>query len=89
MIEKKQQFVNKLANNLQNSYFKAINHMIKDNLENNQCLNKFLEEYDIQTRNHHIYDLSSPNYRKKFNNQLQILIYDYIYLYLIYTLILY
>ena len=71
-IDKKQQFCNKLANNLQNSYLKGINHVITENLDNHRCPNKFLEEYDIQTWNQHIYNLSDLSYQKKLINQLNI-----------------
>ena len=49
--DSKQQFSHKLANNLQHSYLKGINHVINENLNNKRCPNKFLEEYDIQTWN--------------------------------------
>ncbi len=70
--DKKIQFCNKLANNLQNSYLKGVNHAINETLNNNKCPNKFLEEYDIQTWNQHIYSLSDENYQKKLINQLSI-----------------
>ena len=71
-IDKKQQFIHKLANNLQNSYLKGINHVIIENLDHRRCPNKLLEEYDIQTWNQHIYNLSDLTYQKKIINQLNI-----------------
>ena len=65
-------FGRKLANNLQNTYLKGINHVINNNLESRKCPNKFLEEYDIQTWNQHIYKLSDTTYQKKIINQLSI-----------------
>ena len=72
MCDSKQQFGQKLTNNLQNSYLKGINHVINENLDNHRCPNKFLEEYDIQTWNQHIYNLSDLVYQKKLLNQLNI-----------------
>ncbi len=71
-INKKEEFCRKLANNLQNTYLKGINHVISDNLENKRCPNKFLEEYDVQTWNQHIYNLSDLSYQKKIMNQLNV-----------------
>ena len=62
----------KLANNLQNSYLKGINYLINHNLENKRCPNKFLEEYDIQLWNQHIYDLSDHRYHRKIISHLNI-----------------
>ena len=62
----------KLANNLQNSYLKGVNYLITKNLEMHGCPNKFLEEYDLQIWNQHIYDLSDIRYHKKIVNQLEI-----------------
>ena len=61
-----------MANNLQNSYLKGVNYLIKKNLDNHLCPNKFLEEYDLQTWNQHIYDLSDVRYHRKIINQLNI-----------------
>jgi hypothetical protein len=72
VIDHKIQFGQKLANNLQNSYLKGANYVIKNHLNGNGCPNKFLEDYDMQTWNHHIYNLSDPVYQKKFINQLDI-----------------
>jgi uncharacterized C2H2 Zn-finger protein len=71
-IDKKEHFGRKLANNLQNSYLKGINYVINDNLDNRRCPNKFLEEYDIQTWNQHIYNLSDSQYQRKLINQLNV-----------------
>ena len=68
----KELFGRKLANNLQNSYLKGVNHLINDNLENKRCPNKFLEDYDLQMWNQHIFDLSDVRYHKKIINQLNI-----------------
>jgi hypothetical protein len=71
-ITKKEQFGRKLAHNLQNSYLKGINQVINNNLDQRKCPNKFLEEYDLQTWNQHIYNLSDLSYQRKFMNQLDI-----------------
>ena len=68
----KELFGRKLANNIQNSYLKGVNHLINDNLENKRCPNKFLEEYDLQMWNQHIFDLSEIQYQKKLINRLNI-----------------
>jgi hypothetical protein len=62
----------KLANNLQNSYLKGVNYLIKQNLEQQRCPNKFLNDYDIQSWNSHIYELSDVKYQRKLINQLDI-----------------
>ena len=61
-----------LANNLQNSYLKGVNYVINRNLENKLCPNKFLDDYDIQSWNAHIYQLSDEKYQKKIISQLDI-----------------
>ena len=72
IVDTKDLFGRKLANNLQNSYLKGVNHLINKNLENHRCPNKFLEEYDLQIWNQHIYDLSDQRYQRKIINQLNI-----------------
>jgi len=72
MNDSKEIFGRKLANNLQNTYLKGVNYLILSNLENRQCPNKLLEDYDLQTWNQHIYDLSDSQYHKKIINQLNI-----------------
>ena len=72
VIDSKEIFAKKLANNLQNSYLKGVNHLLNQNLENRRCPNKFLEDYDLQTWNQHIYDLSNVQYQKKIVNNLNI-----------------
>ena len=72
MYDSKECFGRKLANNLQNSYLKGVNHLITQNLEDRKCPNKFLEEYDLQIWNQHIYDLSDVRYQRKVINQLNI-----------------
>ena len=72
IIDKKESFGRKLANNLQNSYLKGVNYLLNKNLDNRLCPNKFLEEYDIQLWNHHIYNLSDSHYQKKIINNLNI-----------------
>lgn len=72
VIDNKESFGKKIANNLQNSYLKGVNYLINKNLGNNMCPNRFLEEYDIQTWNTHIYNLSDVCYQKKIVNQLNI-----------------
>ncbi len=66
------QFGKKIANNLQNSYLKGVNHLINENLDNNRCPNIFLGQYDIQAWNQHIYDLCDAKYHKKMINNLNI-----------------
>jgi hypothetical protein len=61
----------KLANGLQNSYLKGINHLINDTLDRKLCPNKFLEEYDIQIWNQHIFQLSDLAYQKKMMSRIQ------------------
>ena len=72
IIDNKQLFGKKIANNLQNSYLKGVNYLINKNLEGHCCPNKFLEDYDLQIWNQHIYDLSDSKYQKKIVNQLNI-----------------
>jgi len=62
----------RLANNLQNTYLKGINYLINKNLQDHCCPNKFLEEYDLQNWNKHIYDLSDVQYQRKIINHLEI-----------------
>ncbi len=64
--------VKKLANNLQNSYLKGVNYLINQSLNDNNCPNKFLEDYDLQAWNQHIYDLSNLKYQKKLISCLEI-----------------
>lgn len=52
---------NRLANNIQNTYLKGVNHFISKNLPSK----KFIEDYDLMAWNQHIYDLSSTSYQKK------------------------
>ncbi len=66
------QLSRRLANNLQNSYLKGVNYLIKKNLDGNSCPNKFLEEYDLQSWNQHIYELSDSRYQRKILSQLEI-----------------
>ena len=61
-----------LANNLQNSYLKGVNYLITQNLENHKCPNKFLDDYDVQSWNSHIYELSDAKYQRKIVSQLEI-----------------
>jgi len=70
--DSKEIFGRKLANNLQNSYLKGVNYLINKNLDGHFCPNKFLEDYDLQTWNQHIYDLSDTRYQKKIISQLNI-----------------
>ena len=72
IIDSKELFGRKLANNLQNSYLKGVNYLITKNLDNHLCPQKFLEDYDLQMWNQHIYDLSDLRYQKKIINQLEI-----------------
>ena len=61
-----------LANNLQNSYLQGVNYLINQTLDNKNCPNHFLEEYDIQSWNNHIYELSDVKYQKKIISNLEI-----------------
>jgi len=61
-----------LANNLQNSYLQGVNYLINQTLENKNCPNHFLDEYDIQSWNNHIYELSDSKYQKKIISCLEI-----------------
>lgn len=70
--ENKDVFGRKLANNLQNSYLKGINHLIIRNLDNKLDPNKFLEEYDVMAWNNHIYSLSDADHQRKIINKLDI-----------------
>lgn len=68
----KELFGKKIANNLQNSYLKGVNYLLNNALNSRLCPNKFLEEYDIQMWNQHIYDLCDHQYQKKIVNHLDI-----------------
>jgi len=72
VVDSKELFGKKIANNIQNSYLKGINYLINQNLNNNLCPNKFLEEYDLQIWNQHIYDLSDLQYHRKIVNHLNL-----------------
>ena len=72
VCDSKELFGKKIANNLQKSYLKGVNHLINQTLENRRCPNKFLEEYDLQTWNQHIYNLSDIKYQKQLVNHLNI-----------------
>ncbi len=69
---KGQKLIKRLANNLQNTYLKGVNYLITKNLDNNCCPNKFLEDYDLQCWNQHIYGLSDPSFHKKIISHLEI-----------------
>ncbi len=68
----KELFGKKIANNLQNSYLKGINYLLTTTLDQKKCPNKFLEEYDLQLWNQHIYELCNHQYQRKIVNQLDI-----------------
>lgn len=72
VCEDRQSFGRKLANNLQNSYLKGINHLIDQNFERKIDPNKFLDQYDLMAWNAHIYHLSDINYQRKIINQLDV-----------------
>jgi hypothetical protein len=72
VIDNKTVVGKKLANGLQNGYLKGVNYLITQNIDNRQCPNKFLEDYDIQSWNTHIYQLSDEKYQKKIISQLEI-----------------
>jgi hypothetical protein len=71
VIESKQSFSKKIANNLQNSYLKGVNYLINRNLDNRLCPNKFLKSM-FTIRLHYISDLSDQQYQKRMINQLNI-----------------
>lgn len=52
-----------LASNIQNTYLRGVNYLIN---------NKFLAEYDIQSWNGHIYELSDIGYQKRLITNLDI-----------------
>ena len=70
--ETKDLFARKLANNLQNSYLKSINHLINNNLNNRRDPNQLLTDYDLVSWNQHIYQLSDHQHQRKLLIQLQI-----------------
>jgi len=72
IVDNKDNFGKKLANNLQNSYLKGINYIINKNLVENISPNHLLDEYDIQTWNSHIYNLSDLGYQRKIVTQLNL-----------------
>jgi hypothetical protein len=72
VIESKESFGKKIANNLQNSYLKGVNYVINRNLDSRGCPQKFLEEYDLQLWNQHIYELSDIRYHMQIVNRLKI-----------------
>jgi len=72
VVDNKDNFGKKIAHNLQNSYLKGINYLINRNLNSHMSPNRLLEEYDLQTWNSHIYNLSDAVYQRKIVNQLQI-----------------
>ena len=72
VCDSKELFGKKIANNLQKSYLKGVNYLINQTLENRRCPNKFLEEYDLQTWNQHIFNLSDIKYQKQLVNHLDI-----------------
>ena len=72
VVESKVSMGKKLANNLQNSYLKGINCLINRNLTQRANPNRLLEDYDLQTWNTHIYNLSDACYQKKMISQLSL-----------------
>lgn len=56
-----------LASNIQNTYLRGVNYLISRNQNN-----KFLAEYDIQSWNGHIYELSDVDYQKRLITNLDI-----------------
>jgi hypothetical protein len=56
-----------LASNIQNTYLRGVNYLINRNL-NGKCL----AEYDIQSWNGHIYELSDIDYQKRLITNLDI-----------------
>jgi len=72
IIEAIDSFAKQLANSLQNSYLKGVNHIVKTNLERNACPMRMLENYDISTWNDHIYSLIDNKYQRKVIRALHI-----------------
>ena len=72
MVESKDVFGRKIANNLQNSYLKGINYLINKNLDLKGDPNRFLDQYDLMSWNTHIYHLSDHLYHRKILQQLNI-----------------
>jgi len=72
VTENKDTFGRKLANNLQNSYLKGVNHLIQRNLEYKHNPNQLLDEYDLIAWNHHIYQLSENQHQHKLLSQLKL-----------------
>ena len=72
IVENKEAFVRKIANNLQNSYLKGVNHLINQTLDQRCNPNKLLDDYDLLAWNQHIYNLSDVSYQKKLINQMEI-----------------
>jgi hypothetical protein len=75
-INSKAQLGRKLANNLQNSLGDTPIAPLFDDSQGAMGVspspNKFLENYDIQMWNQHIFDLSNLQYQKKIINNLNI-----------------
>jgi hypothetical protein len=59
-----------LANNLQNSYLKGVNHLINLTLDRKIHPGHLLEEYDLTLWNAHIFQLSEDRYQSKLMRQL-------------------
>lgn len=72
VTENKDTFGRKLANNLQNSYLKGVNHLIQRNLDHKRDPNQLLDEYDLITWNHHIYHLSESLHQRRLLGQLKL-----------------
>jgi hypothetical protein len=72
VIDKRENFGKKIANNLQNGYLKGVNYLINRTLDEKLPPCQLLEDYDLQAWHAHIYCLSDKKYQKKFLKQLKI-----------------
>jgi hypothetical protein len=72
VVERKDTFVRKLANNLQNSYLKGVTYLINFTLDHKIDPNKFLDNNDLMMWNDHIYKLLDQGYQRKIINNLHI-----------------
>lgn len=62
----------KLANSLQSGYLKGVTYLVQKNLDNRHTNKQFLEDYDIQAWNDHIYNLRDEKYQAKLLSCLDI-----------------
>jgi hypothetical protein len=70
VMETKEVFGRKIANNLQNGYLFGINHVINKGLKSRCNPNKILDDYDLVTWNAHICNLGDTSYQGKIVSRL-------------------